>query len=167
MKHLLSVQIVIGLAFAETCIGGSLIVVEDRGGSSALPYYEDLVPAPSEQQAEDPNLGVRGTGAFPVHSAQLTPGTVQGRVINAPGLQPMFVVGDDELSKSWLIERHERLEQMHAVGVVVNVANIDRFAEVRSWAKGLEMVPAPGDDLASRLGINHYPLLITATAIQQ
>jgi integrating conjugative element protein (TIGR03765 family) len=167
MKQLFSFYILIGLAFAETCIGGSLIVVEDRGGSSALPYYQDLVPAPSEQQAQDPNLGVRGTGAFPVRSAQLTPGAVQGRVINAPGLQPMFVIGDDELSRSWLIQRHDQLQQMQAVGVVVNVADADRFAEVRSWAKGLEMVPALGDDLASRLGINHYPLLITATAIQQ
>lgn len=167
MRQLPSFCILIGLAFTETCIGGSLIVIEDRGGSSALPYYQDLVPAPSEQQARDPNLGVRGTGAFPVRSAQLTPGTVQGRVINAPGLQPMFVVGDDELSRSWLIQRHDQLQQMQAVGVVVNVADADRFAEVRSWAKGLEIVPAPGDDLASRLGIHHYPLLITATAIQQ
>ena len=167
MKQLFSFYILIGLAFSETCIGGSLIVVEDRGGSSALPYYQDLIPAPPEQQAQDPNLGVQGTGAFPVRSAQLTPGTVQGRVINAPGLQPLFVVGDDELSRSWLIQRYDHLQQMQAVGVVVNVADADRFAEVRSWAKGLEMVPALGDDLASRLGINHYPLLITATAIQQ
>lgn len=167
MKQLFSFYILIGLAFAEKCIGGSLIVVEDRGGSSALPYYQDLVPAPSEEQAHESNLGVRGTGEFPVRSAQLTPGAVQGRVINAPGLQPMFVVGDDELSRSWLIQRQDQLQQMQAVGVVVNVADADRFAEVRTWANGLEMVPAPGDDLASRLGINHYPLLITATAIQQ
>lgn len=102
-----------------------------------------------------------------MRSAVLTPGKVQDRIINAPGLQPLFVVGDDELSKSWLLQRREHLQQMNAVGVVVNVASSDRFEEVRRWAKDLEMVPAPGDDLASRLSIRHYPLLITATTIQQ
>ncbi|TVT81956.1 integrating conjugative element protein [Pseudomonas sp. H3(2019)] len=155
------------LALPNVCMASPLIIVEDRGGSSALPYYQDLVPEPSDQQATQQNIGVRGTGAFPVRSTQLTPGEVQGRVINAPGLQPMFVLGDDELSRTWLLQRREQLKQMQAVGVVVNVANAERFAEVRRWAADLEMVPAPGDDLAGRLGIRHYPLLITATTIQQ
>ena len=155
------------LAFSSLCTADALIVIEDRGGVSALPYYQDLAPEPSEQQALSQNIGVRGTGAFPVSSDQLTPGEVQGRVINAPGLQPLFVVGDDERSKSWLIQRREQLQQMQAVGVVVNVASAERFEEVRRWAEDLEVVPAPGDDLANRLGISHYPLLITATTIQQ
>jgi integrating conjugative element protein (TIGR03765 family) len=155
------------LAFPPLSMASPLIVIDDRGGVSALPYYQDLVPAPTNQQVLDQNFGVQGAGAFPVRSAVLTPGKVQDRIINAPGLQPLFVVGDDELSKSWLLQRREHLQQMNAVGVVVNVASSDRFEEVRRWAKDLEMVPAPGDDLASRLSIRHYPLLITATTIQQ
>jgi integrating conjugative element protein (TIGR03765 family) len=50
---------------------------------------------------------------------------------------------------------------------VVNVESAERFAEVRRWAGDLQVVPTPADDLAGRLGIRHYPLLITATAIQQ
>jgi len=145
------------LALPNVCMASPLIVVEDRGGASAMPYYQDLVSEPSEQQATQQNIGVRGTGAFPVRSTQLTPGEVQGRMINAPGLQPMFVLGDDELSRTWLLQRR----------VVVNVANAERFAEVRRWAADLEMVPSPANDLAGRLGIRHYPLLITATTIQQ
>ena len=145
----------------------SLIVVEDRGGVSALPYYQDLAPEPPEQTAQPENIGVRGQGSFPVHSDQLTPGQVQGRVINAPGLQPLLLVGDDESSRVWLSQRREQLQQLHAVGLVVNVASAERFAEVQRWAGGLQMVPAPSNDLAQRLGIKHYPLLITATTIQQ
>lgn len=167
MNRLLCFCLLPCLALPAVCIASPLIVVEDRGGSSALPYYQDLVPAPNEQQATQQNIGVRGTGAFPVRSTQLTPGEEQGRVINAPGLQPMFVVGDDEFSMTWLLQRHEQLQQMQAVGVVVNVANAERLAEVRRWAAGIEMVPTPADDLAGRLGLRHYPLLITATAIQQ
>ncbi|MFJ3119624.1 integrating conjugative element protein [Pseudomonas protegens] len=145
----------------------SLIVVEDRGGVSALPYYQDLAPEPSAQSAPLENIGVRGHGSFPVHSNQLIPGEAQGRVINAPGLQPLFLVGDDERSRAWLTQRREQLQQLHAVGLVVNVASAERFAEVQRWAGDLQMVPAPSNDLAQRLGIKHYPLLITATAIQQ
>lgn len=145
----------------------SLIVVEDRGGVSALPYYQDLVPEPTVQSAPLENMGVRGHGSFPVHSDQLVPGEAQGRVINAPGLQPLFLVGDDERSRAWLTQRREQLQQLHAVGLVVNVASAERFAEVQRWAGDLQVVPAPSNDLAQRLGIKHYPLLITATAIQQ
>lgn len=144
-----------------------LIVVEDRGGVSALPYYQDLMPEPTEQSPSLGDIGVRGQGAFPVISEHLTPGEVQGRVINAPGLQPLFVIGDDGVSRTWLSQRREQLQQLNAVGLVVNVANAERFAEVQRWAAGLQVVPAPSDDLAHRLSIKHYPLLITATAIQQ
>ncbi|HCL4078396.1 TPA: DUF2859 domain-containing protein, partial [Pseudomonas aeruginosa] len=33
--------------------------------------------------------------------------------------------------------------------------------------KGLQILPAPADDLVDRLGLQHYPALITSTAIQQ
>jgi integrating conjugative element protein (TIGR03765 family) len=145
----------------------SLIVVEDRGGVSALPYYQDLAPEPNAQSTQPENIGVRGQGSFPVRSDQLTPGQVQGRVINAPGLQPLFLVGDDESSRTWLSQRREQLQQLHAVGLVVNVASAERFAEVQRWAGDLQIVPAPSNELAQRLGIKHYPLLITATTIQQ
>lgn len=154
--------------FAPFAVNASkLIVVEDKGGVSALPYYQDLVPEPTEQSQSLADIGVRGQGAFPVISEHLTPGEVQGRVINAPGLQPLFVIGDDDVSRTWLSQRREQLQALQAVGLVVNVANAERFAEVQRWAAGLQVVPAPSDDLAHRLGIRHYPLLITATTIQQ
>lgn len=167
MKKLLSLMLLLCSASPIVAYASSLIVVEDRGGVSALPYYQDLVPEPTGQSAPLENIGVFGQGSFPVRSDQLTPGELQGRVINAPGLQPLFLVGDDELSRSWLSQRRDQLQQLHAVGIVVNVASAERFAEVQRWADGLQMVPAPSNDLAQRLGIKHYPLLITATAIQQ
>ncbi|WP_413817601.1 integrating conjugative element protein [Pseudomonas sp. MUP55] len=88
-------------------------------------------------------------------------------VIDAPGLQPLFLVGDDEKSRKWLSQRRDQLQQLQAVGLVVNVASAERFAEIQRWAGNLQLVPAPSNDLAQRLGVQHYPLLITATTIQQ
>jgi len=165
-KHFCA-ALLICLTVPSLGIASSLIVVDDRGGPSALPYYQDLAPQPTPEQTDEKNLGVQSTGAFPVRSDRLTLGTMRGRVINAPGLQPMFVIGDDSISRMWLTRHEARLQQLQAVGIVVNVASAERFAKVRGWAAGLEMMPASADDLAERLGVSHYPLLITATTIQQ
>ena len=79
----------------------------------------------------------------------------------------MFLVGDDEQSKAWLLQRREQLQGLNAVGLVTNVASAERLVEVQRWAAGLQIAPVQADDLAQRLGIRHYPLLITATTLQQ
>jgi integrating conjugative element protein (TIGR03765 family) len=38
---------------------------------------------------------------------------------------------------------------------------------LRRLAPGLTLAPASGDDFAQRLGLRHYPVLITATGIEQ
>lgn len=166
MKTLCILAALLLTSWVAGASAGNLIVVEDRGGATALPYYQDLEPKPMSGSAS-PNIGVRGSGAFPVRSAQLSPGTVQGRVINAPGLQPVFLVGDDQLSRSWLLQRREQLQQLQAVGLAINVASEERLAEIRRWAGNLQVLPTPADDLATRLGLRHYPVLLTSTAIQQ
>ena len=62
------------LSLAQAVHASSLIVVEGRGGVSALPYYQDLNPEPTAQSILALNIGVRGSGAFPVCSTQLTGG---------------------------------------------------------------------------------------------
>ncbi|WP_122503082.1 integrating conjugative element protein, partial [Pseudomonas viridiflava] len=76
-------------------------------------------------------------------------------------------IGDDETSRRWLQERGEALQQMQAVGLVVNVATQERLAVIRSWIPNVLVSPSSGDELSQRLGLNHYPVLITPTAIEQ
>ncbi|MEZ1436338.1 integrating conjugative element protein [Pseudomonas shirazica] len=142
-----------------------LKVVEDRGGASALPYYQDIEPEPAH--APPVVTGVRAGGAFPVLTPELSPGPVQGRVINAAGLQPMFIVGDDPMSQAWLKQKLPALQGLQAVGLAVNVGNAARLQEIRRWAPGLQVMPVPASDIAGRLGLQHYPVLITATTLQQ
>ena len=87
--------------FAQT-VSAPLIVVEDRGGDSALPYYQSLNPQPDQATPPAPMPALRAGNAadaeaamLPVRSTQLSPGEVQRRVIRAPGLTALFLIGDD------------------------------------------------------------------------
>ncbi|HCE5903840.1 integrating conjugative element protein, partial [Pseudomonas aeruginosa] len=104
---------------------------------------------------------------LPVRSSKLTPGTVARRVIEAPGLRPFAVIGDDEASRVWLQRRAAALRERGAVGLVVNVETAQSLARLRALVPGVPLAPVAGDDLADRLGLRHYPALITATGIEQ
>lgn len=155
--------------------GESLIVVEDRGGTSALPYYEALNLQPranalARSPIPTPQIPVTPADEatmLPVRSAKLTPGTVERRVIEAPGLRPFVVVGDEEASRAWLRRHAVSLRERGAVGLVVNVETMQGLMRLRALVPGVPLAPVSGDDLAERLGLRHYPVLITATGIEQ
>lgn len=90
MNRLLHLPVLLSLASPMAVHATSLIVVEDRGGVSALPYYQDLAPEPTEQSAQSENIGVRGQGSFPVRSDQLTPGQVFHRSRYTPSVCTFF-----------------------------------------------------------------------------
>ncbi|PAU86032.1 integrating conjugative element protein [Pseudomonas sp. WN033] len=152
-----------------------LVVVEDRGGTSALPYYEALNLQPRSSGATRlpvtispvPVKPATEADMLPVRSSKLTPGTVVRRVIEAPGLQPFFLVGDDDASHAWLHHHAASLQERGAVGLVVNVETMAGLTGLRERAPGLLLAPVAADDLAGRLGIQHYPVLITRTGIEQ
>ncbi|ATN36806.1 integrating conjugative element protein (plasmid) [Rhizobium sp. ACO-34A] len=151
-----------------------LIVVEDHGGVSALPFYQAFDLPPKQGQplppitiAPLPAKPYSEADMLPVRSERLSPGEEPRRVIQAPGLTPIFLIGDDNRSRSWLGERGEILRDLNAIGLVVNVETPEALAELRKLTGGLTLSPSSGDDLAGRLGLRHYPVLITATGIEQ
>lgn len=162
-------------AFPALAQSQPLIVVEDHGGVSALPFYQalDLPPKPGQPAGPiiaapaEPTATFSEADMLPVRSERLSPGDEPRRVIQAPGLTPIFLVGDDDRSRAWLRKRGEILRDLSAVGLVVNVETAEALAELRKLAGGLTLSPSSGDDLAARLGLRHYPVLITATGIEQ
>jgi len=155
--------------------GEPLIVVQDLGGASALPYCEALNLQPRNVDALPPNIMVPQAPAtpiseadmLPVRSSKLTQGKVERRAIEAPGLRPFFIVGDDENSENWLRRHAASLRERGAVGLVVSVETLDALNRLRMLVPDMPLSPVSGDDLAERLGLRHYPALITATGIEQ
>lgn len=153
-------------------VSSPLIVVEDSGGVSALSWYQALTPQQTDETVV-PHVPTRvGTeneaeaAMLPVHSELLSPGEEAARVIRAPGLLPLFLIGEDAHSREWLEKNHNRLTALKAAGLVVNVSTADTLSELRRIAPELTLSPTQGDDLARRLGIRHYPVLITAAGIE-
>lgn len=153
--------------------GRTLTVVKDFGGVSALPYYNalNIQASPAAQVAQrPPSITERRdeeAHTLPIRSTLLSPGDVTRRVIATPGLSPIFLVGDDTRSRAWLRDRAETLRSIHATGFAVQVPTEAALASLRALVPGVRIVAAPGDDLALRLRIEHYPALITATGIEQ
>ncbi|CAM7016444.1 integrating conjugative element protein [Morganella morganii] len=153
------------LLFAVTCRAAEqeLIVVADLGGQSTADYFAAIDP-PSEPENEAPLLTLSTPGTlpvFPVRTPELSPGRQAARALDQPGMLPVFIIGDDELSRRWLVSRRDRLRQNNATGYVVNVTTEAAWQELQVLAGGLTLLPVSGSDLAVRLKISHYPVLIS------
>ncbi|MBV4465920.1 integrating conjugative element protein [Pseudomonas sp. SWRI79] len=104
---------------------------------------------------------------LPIRSSHLSPSQITSRALNMPGLRPFFLVGDDSQSLTWLRQRAAELQEMGAAGLAVEVADNEALARIRAAAPGITILPVNGNDIATRLQIEHYPILITTTSLEQ
>ncbi|GLO16738.1 MULTISPECIES: integrating conjugative element protein [Pseudomonas] len=131
-----------------------------------------LVPTPPVMAAEsatsverpDPR---RLDWVLPVHSARLTPGEVPRRALDLPGMVPLFLVGADAASLAWLAQHAPALKRLGANGLAVEVADEAALQRIQAVAPALSIWPISGDDIAERLELEHYPVLITPTGLEQ
>ncbi|PJG82772.1 integrating conjugative element protein [Caviibacterium pharyngocola] len=147
-----------------------LQVIADLGGESAVRFYEGIQPEHDENATPHPNaLPAQITEAdmLPIISHQLTPGTVQSRTLDLAGMQPIFLVGYDSISFHWLELNATKLKNLNAVGLVVNVKDLDELMQLRAVVPELTLLPSSADDLAERIQLFHYPVLMTATGLSQ
>ncbi|MDP1574343.1 MAG: integrating conjugative element protein [Coxiellaceae bacterium] len=104
---------------------------------------------------------------YPIRSHLLTPEKVKKRSINMALPQPIFIVGDDAISKKWLMRYQTRLTTLHAKGFVVNVDSQESMRSLQQTFPGLPLMAMNGDALAKWLQLAHYPVLISDKLIEQ
>ncbi|WP_409315026.1 integrating conjugative element protein [Pseudomonas putida] len=104
---------------------------------------------------------------LPVRSARLSPGAVQPRALSLPGMTPLFLVGQDNTSMEWLSRHAQALQDLGANGLAVEVDDAQALRRIQTAAPGLNIWPVSGDDIAERLELEHYPVLITPTGLEQ
>ena len=189
-KHRLLPVLVPALLLA---IGGGssaladLTVIYDSGQTQPLslllgPLQADETPSTYPAKASDPNLSSKSmlgpaalSNLLPLRSPGLEVGDTADSPLNPEVLtrlaqgnpRPFFLIGSDAVSLQWLAYQRDTLRRLGAVGMLVQAdteADVRRVADV---AQGLSITLGSGSDLAAALGIDRYPVLITADGIRQ
>ena len=145
----------IGLMMIASCYAFKMASMEN--------YFETEQNTISEE-----SLKLKETldARLPVKSDALA-GIVFRHQINFPGFSsPIFIIGDDPVSKLWLSEHMEELRQLHALGFITNIKRADTLDELQTKS-GLALLPANVDDLMAVLGTNHYPLIVNEGVVWQ
>ncbi|ECD9611723.1 integrating conjugative element protein [Salmonella enterica subsp. salamae] len=144
----------------------ALTVVADLGGESTTPLFEAIAQSDDDNTTSAQAIPL-DSAIFPIVSSRLHPGVVTSRPLSLPGMTPLFILGDDPLSLHWLTQQRDKMKSLNATGLVVNVASEERLETLRREADGLTLLPASGDDLAQRLKLDAYPVLITDSGLSQ
>lgn len=128
-----------------------------------LAFYEELTPTGARFQPI-----AHWLNQYPIQTPSMSPGAVQSRPVDYPSLpKPLFLIGTDELSRNWLREHRDRLIELDAVGLLIEVTSAEAFREVEQIADGLDLTPVSGSLLGTHLQLKHYPVLISRHRIEQ
>jgi integrating conjugative element protein (TIGR03765 family) len=147
-------------------------VIYDSGNTRSLAPYLEIMNDPEPIQNAPPKTGPKLGAAevkslLPIRSPGLSPGQVKARSHNRPFSRPFFLVGSDERSRWWLREHRQRLEEIGAVGMLVQAETLEDLQSIARLAGGLSIMPASATDIATVLGIKHYPVLISKQGVEQ
>ncbi|HFW3113920.1 TPA: integrating conjugative element protein [Salmonella enterica subsp. enterica serovar Muenchen] len=153
----------------------ALTVVADLGGESTAPLFDAInneaneftPPRSLSPPPPLPSAPATVDEMLPVSTPEMTPGRVESRSLTLAGMTPVFLVGDDALSRDWLAQRRAELLRINATGLVVNVSDSAALRELQSQAPDLTLLPASASDIARRLQLTHYPVLITDRGLSQ
>lgn len=152
----------------------ALTVVANLGGESTAPMFDavnkevnEFTPPLTLTPLSSSATPVTADEMLPVSTPEMTPGRVEKRRCELTGMTPVFLVGDDALSRTWLEQRRADLQRLHATGLVVNVSDNAALLELQVRVPGVMLLPASGSDIARRLHLKNYPVLITADGLSQ
>lgn len=162
-----------------------LTVIYDTGQTQPLaPLLEPLLAddSPSSSTTLDPSSSPLSSDGpadlrnlLPVRSPGLTVGDIAGSALRPEVLarlaqgnpRPFFLIGSDAMSLRWLASHRDVLEDLGAVGMLIQAETETDVRRVAEVAQGLSITLGSGSDLAAALGINRYPVLITPDGLRQ
>jgi integrating conjugative element protein (TIGR03765 family) len=139
---------------STACMAGVTTIYE---GGPTVPIGQYLASFFAQESIPVTNLAAPpGNSTLPVAFPVVTKSMRSGRLQT-----PMFVVGDDSLSKQWLAANRQRLQRSGATGLVVNVASIEAFRALRALVPDVPMAPGSVEGLAQQASLSVYPLFVS------
>lgn len=170
------------VAAPALCAGAPKVLGKTGPTRSIAPYYETIAGEPSKPQASPVEKARPATAPpgkatlansfskalLPIRTPEMSPGSVAAREVEAKMLdRPFFILGSDRRSREWLANNHDRLVQIQAVGLLVQAESAADLRAIADLGVGIRIAPIPGSDLAVRLGLKHYPVLISSGWVEQ
>jgi integrating conjugative element protein (TIGR03765 family) len=104
---------------------------------------------------------------FPFAPQGMTVGRVKARATNLHLATPIFLVGSDDTSTAWLEKYKTKLIACHAEGFLIEANDVDAVAKMQKMAGSLPLSILPDSSIGSVVGVQHYPVLISAHFIEQ
>ena len=166
-----------------------LTVIYDTGQTQPLaPLLEPLLAddspssGPTVSSTLDPSSNPLSSDGpadlrnlLPVRSPGLTVGDIAGSALRPEVLarlaqgnpRPFFLIGSDATSLRWLVSHRDFLEDLGAVGMLIQAETETDVRRVAEVAQGLSITLGSGSDLAAALAIDRYPVLITPDGLRQ
>ena len=150
---------------------GSLIEV-DRVGQTRSIHYRFIENAekgePNEVMPKRLTPEEWYGRILPIRSELLEPGDVATEKRDLKNLlRPVFIIGSDNRSISWLKEHKEALLEINAIGLLVDVETIEQLMVVGEVGSGLQISPTVGDQFARLFMVSNYPVLVSKGSIEQ
>lgn len=181
MKHTMNVKycsirliLLTGLMLSVMSVKAETITLNSVSTNTvSIPHDGAVTPANASINAEREQTlmhqyaqtGV--TNYLPIQT-NLTPGDVTpNSIANEALIQSIFLIGSDERSKTWLTKNCDRLKQIHAIGLLVQVNTQEEISEIQTLGNGLMILPISPNELISKYSLQHYPVLITKEGIVQ
>ena len=153
-------------------VSEALTVIYDSGNTQSISHYlpRRFEQANTQQSRQSVLLNKQKISAYtlPITTPSLSPGVVTASPKALRYLQqPLFLVGSDERSKNWLIEKREQLIQLGAVGLLIQAKDKKDVEAMLVLAQGLRLVPASAEGFSAELGLTHYPILLSNQGWEQ
>ena len=111
---------------------------------------------------------------LPIHTPELSAGPLPQTPVTPEVLarlqrlsRPVFLVGADAFSLSWLAGHRAELAEHGAVGFLVEAATESDLARAQATGERLALVPSSASQLAAALGLTRYPVLLSRQGIEQ
>ena len=146
-----------------------LTIIYDSGNTLPIDDYKEAVQPDNDQRKPDFIHKQKGfLPTFPVTTSSMSPSIIESQPYSLPYLQiPFFIIGNDSLSKQWLVQRKAELIHLNAIGMLVEVESLGELNAIRQLGSGLQIYPSSGHSIAAQLNLKHYPALISSQGIEQ
>ncbi len=157
------------------------IIIHDAGGTEPIaPYmapYMEPAPEPGVTMPPNPDPPSIDTLDLTRQLPVTTPTLQPGLLLEDATLEvferlrflarPFCVVGSDPKSLQWLTTHGDKLREMEATCLAVEVPDTQAWEALVEAARGLPIAPVPGEELAETFGLRVYPVLIARDGFRQ